>query len=109
MSAGDFLLIGDSWPTSNHLRLYADAEFESVSDVYRERSPAAVAAMLNQRLASGQRVFLAQDLFEVASSTRSFHGARYTEFLAALRARFCATTDMPAGPGIRLKALSCVR
>ena len=105
----DFLLIGDSWPTANHLRLHTNAKFESVSGAYRDRSPDALAAMLNQRLASGQRVFLAQDLFEIASSTRSFYGARYTDYLAALRARFCGTTDVPAGPGIKLKALNCVR
>ncbi len=105
----DFLLIGDSWPTANHLRLHTNAKFEAVSGAYRDRSPGALAAMLNQRLSSGQRVFLAQDLFEIASSTRNFYGARYTDYLAALRARFCGTTDVPAGPGIKLKALNCVR
>ena len=65
--------------------------------------------MLNQRLASGQRVFLAQDLFEVASSTRKFYAARYTDYLAALKARFCGTADVPTNPGIKLKALTCVR
>ena len=81
----------------------------TVSAIYRDQSPAAVAAMLNRRLASGQRVFLAPDLFEVTSATRKFYGPGYTEFLTALRARFCGTTDMPPGPGIRLKVLSCVR
>lgn len=109
VTASDFLLIGDSWPASNHLRLHTDAKFVAVSGAYRERSPDAMAEMLNQRLASGQRVFLAQDLFEIASSTRSFYGARYTDYLAKLRARFCGTTDVPAGPGIKLKALNCVR
>ena len=109
VSNGDFLLIGDSWPTANHLRLHTNADFEAISGAFRERSPDALAVMLKQRIASGQRVFLAQDIFDIASSTRKFYGSRYTGYLDTLRARFCGTTNVHAESGIKLKALHCVR
>ncbi len=109
VGANDFLLIGDSWPTGNHLRLHSKAEFEAVSDVYRERSVEDLAAMLQRRLVSGQRVFLAEDLFAIATATSEFHGKRYAAYLAALEARFCATEDVATGPGLELKILRCVR
>ena len=105
----DFLLIGDSWPMGNHLKLHTDATFEAVSGAFRERSADDLAVMLKQRIDSGQRVFLAQDIFEVASSTKKFYGERYSDYLATLRARLCGTSEVAAASGIRLRALRCVR
>ena len=109
VSDKDFLLIGDSWPVGNHLRLHTDAEFEAVSGAFRNRSADELAVMLKQRIVSGQRVFLAQDIFEIASSTQKFYGKRYADYLATLRARLCGATSVPTTSGIKLKALHCVR
>ena len=90
LTAKDYLLIGDSWPLRNHLRLHTKVEFGSVSDSYREQSPEAIVTMLNARLKSGQRVFLARIFSCLLPRHRNFTDRRMSNILIPYGTGFAA-------------------
>ena len=67
-----------------------------------------VLAELDERLGSGQRVFLGQDVFDVLPATEAFYGEDYLAYLADFRAGLCEPRAVNEEPGLRLRELTCV-
>lgn len=95
----DTLVVGDDWPIARHIgyRLKKRAIYLT-NEASARRSPAQIAARLEQSLREGRRVFVADDVLQAKAQAVAVHGEGYADYVRGVAGRLCDLRALPAGP-----------